>query len=221
MNLGILRALGIVFFLYLTWRSLKDDYKDSDLIGWAWLAIVSFLVGSRVSYGLINFGVFKDVWEWLAVWKLGGANYVGGYLAMMGVTAWWLVKKEWKIWSFLEDVSSVWLVFLGFLTADELLRAGLDINLAVPLFVLVLTLILTAMIKNNYRSYVWYKSGKKGFVFLFANFCVWFLMTIFWVIGDKSVLGAVIAATLSLISVAGLVILGEVIEPLKIYNRKR
>lgn len=45
MSLGIFRILGLVVFMYLLWRDLRDNYGDEKIINYAWIALLGFLVG--------------------------------------------------------------------------------------------------------------------------------------------------------------------------------
>ena len=68
------------------------------------------------------------------------------------------------------------------------------------------------LIGGKYRSFVWYKSGKKGFLFFWANGVFWlaYLLSIFLFNEGSSVW--YFALILVLISVGGLFILGEVLR---------
>ena len=87
--------------------------------------------------------------------------------------------------------------------------------------VLIVGYVLALTIVKKYRSMVWYKSGKKGFVFFFVNGIVWLLISgvsyyfqePWWILA--------ISGALSLISWCGLFILGEVFTNLSVVNKRR
>ena len=84
MSLGIVRVLGIILFAYLTWRSLRENYEEDKIVTYSWVALLSFFVGGRIVYGLVNFGVWNDSWmSWLSVWDKPGMSYVGGALVLL------------------------------------------------------------------------------------------------------------------------------------------
>ena len=64
--------------------------------------------------------------------------------------------------------------------------------------------------KNKYRSWIWYKSGRKGFVFWASNIVFWLLAAVYLSWSRTPVLVVVSYIFLALISVAGLFIIGAV-----------
>lgn len=221
MNLAIIKVLGIVLFLYLMWRNLKDNYHEDKLISYSWMALLSFFVGGRFIYGLINWGIWNDNWmDWFSVWNKPGMSLIGGYLAIFGTTYWICKSEGWKLWSFAEDSLNVFLIFFGFLMLDEFVRSGFDMRIGVNTVVIIIVFIASSFMKTRYRSYAWYKSGKKGFGFLIINALVCFVMTgvSFWF--KDSIIYTGLYLLGGLISLTGLCILGEVFEELLI-NLKR
>jgi hypothetical protein len=218
MNLGIIRIIGIVLFMYLSWRNLKEDYKERELISYAWIAILSFMLGGRMVYGLVNWKAMEGtVIDWLLVWQKPGISYVGGYLLMILGT--WTVsqKNNWKLWSFLEDnLTGLAIMFLGFF-ADEFIRSGFDLKAALGFVAVFNGLAVGIWSKSRYRSLVWYQSGKKGFAFFAGNIVVWLTCFGFSFLVVESQLNRILYLVLSLISGLGLVILGGMLT----VNKKR
>jgi prolipoprotein diacylglyceryltransferase len=60
MILGIVRAIAVLLFMYLSWRNLRDNYKEENLITFLWIIVILFLVGGRVGFGFINWGIWND-----------------------------------------------------------------------------------------------------------------------------------------------------------------
>lgn len=207
--------------MYLGWKKLRENYSNDRIIEYTWLAWLGFLVAGRLAYGCIHWGVWNDNWwNWVAVWTMPGIDYLGGYLGIIGVTYWYGIGKNWKMWVVYEDITLGLLAWMTMNLLGELIGSGPDRKLLVGLGAAVATIIAVMVIKPRYRSFVWYKSGKKGFVFLLANvvfpvltlpFAV--LMREWWLVGEMGIW--------CLTSVVVLLILGEVIEPPKFSSLRR
>jgi hypothetical protein len=221
MSLAIIRVIAILLFLYLTWRNLKADYPEEKLISFAWLGLIGFFVFGRVGFGLLNFGVWQNWQDWVMVWQKPGMDYLIATLGFVLVTFLFGKSNQWKFFAFLEDNLKNFLVFLIVLMLDELIRTRFDMRIIAYIVVFLITYLMSLFLYKRYRSYVWYRSGKKGFVFLFSSFLANLLIAIilFW-FKDKLIL-TILASTISLISLVGLFILGEVFQPLTINKRRK
>jgi hypothetical protein len=161
----IVGILGSVIYLYLMWRGLRDGYREEDAAAFGWVSLLAYLIGSRLAYGFINWGVWAgNPTGWLEFWKMGESNIIGGYLLWIFIG--WLVATDrgWKFFAFAEDN-------LGFLLWLNGIFLGVAGKWWEVLMLLVVALI-TWWFKGRYRSFVWYKSGRKGFLFLAANIMV-------------------------------------------------
>jgi hypothetical protein len=222
MFLGIFKFIGVVMFLYLTWRNLRENYQEEKLISYSWLALLIFLLGGRAVFGLTNWGVWNDnLTDWLSIWTHPGFNYWGGVGAMLLVTGWYCKVNDWKLWSFLEEMTPN-IYFLGvFLMAEEFIRSGFNIGVGIYLLTAVLGWVIVRLISKRYRSYSWYKSGKKGFGWFFTNLVVFIILAVASLLYFKNMTVAVIYLILGLLSLAGLFILGEVFNSLKVPSQRR
>ena len=64
-------VVGMILFLYLTWRNLREDYKEGVLVSFSWLALLAMVLGGRLLYGLLNWGVWNDNWmDWINMVQL-------------------------------------------------------------------------------------------------------------------------------------------------------
>lgn len=221
MNLGILRIIGIILFVYLTWRNLKDSYEENKIVSYSWIALLVFFIGGRITYGLVNFGVWNDSWlSWFSVWTKPGMDYIGGFLSLMLTNLIFSRVNNWKLIPFNEDTLFSTLLFLFFLMMDEFLRSRFDVIVGVYSLSLLLMIFLFNFFKKKYRSLVWYRSGKKGFAFL-STVSLFFLILGFLGILFKVNLAYSIGYwIISLISWSGLCILGEVFNFLMVNKRK-
>ncbi len=209
MTLGILRVLGIVLFLYLIWRNLSENYDDQKLITFSWLGLLGFLVFGRLFYGLINWGVWNnDLIDWVSVGNKPGMSYIGGYLGFI-LIAWWFAQKEqWKFLGFVEDLMKPFITMLWFFMLDEFLRSKFSINVVVFFVLLVAIFLFAGWVVKKYRSFVWYKSGKKGFVLLSSNFLFFLILIPVLILFKDGLVNIILSSIISLVSLIGLFILG-------------
>lgn len=211
MTMGIFSIIGIILFLYLVWRNLKEDYKSEYLISYTWLALLGFFVGGRLTFGLINWGVWNEsIWNWFNFWQFKGLNLIGGYLFLVLTT--FLVSKyrNWKMWSFAEDSVNFFIVFIFFLLTDELISSKFNFKNILFLVILLIGFVLALWLKGKYRSFVWYKSGKKGFVFFAVNFLVFLLLSFVSLLFREQLIFSYLYLGGSLLSLIGLFILGDI-----------
>jgi hypothetical protein len=211
MSLGILRVIGIIVFLYLVWRNLRDDYDNQKLISYSWMALLGFLVVGRLAFGLIHWGIWNNNFaDWISVWSKPGMSYIGGYLGLVLMT--WIncKRNQYKFFAFLEDVLKPTLVLSWFLLADEYWQSKFDIKVLIYMAMLVVIYFISGFLKKKYRSFVWYKSGKKGFVLLSVNFLFFLMLTVDLILFKENLVNVILASLISLISGIGLFILGDV-----------
>ena len=216
MVLGIFKFIGAVLFLYLTWRNLRENYQEEKVISYSWLALLAFMIGGRVVFGLVNWGVWNDNWtDWLSFWQKPGFNYWGGLGTMLLMTVWNCKVNDWRLWAFLEDMTPIIYVFLALVMVSEWVMSGFSLRSGILVLVAGLGLIVNRLVSKKYRSFSWYKSGKKGFGFFFTNTVVLMILALVTGIMFHNLVAAVILSVLGLIFLAGLFILGEVFISLK------
>lgn len=202
MIFGLLKLAGLMLFLYILWRNLRDDYKEDDLIAYGWAAVAAILVVGRLSYGIVNWGVWNDSWiDWVNLFNKTGFNYVGAVAGFLLVSWHFCRDNEWKIWPLMEKVTGMSYLALSFYSLLE----GWWIWSGIFLF----AALLAKYISSKYRSFVWYKSGKKGFVFFFVNLIVGFVSGLlsWWLKNGPIVVIAYLM--FGLISAIGLVMLAN------------
>jgi len=216
MDLGIIRTLGIILFAYLTWRSLRENYEEDKIVTYSWVALLSFFIGGRIVYGLVNFGVWNDSWmSWFSVWDKPGISYVGGALVLLLINFIFSRVNSWKFIPFCEDGLINDLILLVFLMADEFLRTKFDLKIGIYLLFLIVMIFFVKFAKKKYRSFVWYKSGKKGFAFLSTAFLSFLILGFLGMFFKVNIIYSVLYWVISLISLVELCILGDVYEKRK------
>ena len=156
----VLGILGVVGYLYLSWRTLRDNYQEEDVVAFSWVALLLFLIGGRIAFGLSHWGIWNgNQGAWLEFWKIGEINLFGAYLVWLVFSILIAKDKEWKLWSFLEDsLASIFYLSMmaGLMSRNWQVIAALGI-----------ASILGLLVGKKYHSFTWYKSGKKGFLFFF------------------------------------------------------
>jgi len=179
--------LGGVVYLYLSWRMMKENYQEEDMVAFGWVTLIAFLVGSRIAYTL------TEPKLWLEFWKMGESNTFGGYILWLLLT--WLITSDrgWRFFAFGEDslINLGWINLIFFIISGQWKL----------IILLTIVAMIGCLIKGRYRSYPWYKSGKKGFLFLALN--------ILFFIGLSVVFLNYYYLIMALISVVGLVMLGN------------
>jgi hypothetical protein len=222
MGWEIFKLIGIILFLYLTWRNLRESYQEERLIAYSWLVLLMFLVGGRITFGVINWGVWNSSpIDWLSVWRYPGFNYWGGIVAILVTTGWYCKVNEWKLWSFFEDIIRIIYLLIAFILVDELIRTGFNLLIAAYLAVAIVGYLMASLMANRYRSLTWYKSGKKGFVFFFTNMVVSLLVAIVAVGFKEKLVVAGIFSVLSLVFMIGLFTLGGIFSNLLVFGQRR
>lgn len=208
---NLIRIVGILLFLYVFWKNLKDDYPSEDVVWLGWLIVAVFYLGSRVLFSILNpesFGLFSG--EFFLFWSIPGLNYFGGYLFVLILLLFYAKKKSWKLILLLEDGVKPFLLFLIFNYLDELIRTRWLWEIVLKVLFLIIVYNISGILKLKYRSFVWFKSGKKGFVFWFASALIFGLFAINNIIFRNGIMMTSVYGLSCLISVTGLFILGDV-----------
>ena len=221
MSLAIIRVIGIILFLYLTWRNLRGDYPESKLISFGWISILFFLVFGRIGFGLLNFGVWKTWSDWISVWQKPGMDYLIATIGFITAVFWISKINQWKFFAFIEDNLKNFLVFMIILMIDEVFRTRFGLESLAYVLIFIIAYIVSLWLSKKYRSFVWYRSGKKGFVFLSISFLVFLLITgvLFWF--KNKLFLIILSGLISLISLVGLFILGDIFQSLSVSKRRK
>ncbi len=141
----IANILGIFTFLYLLWRTLKDDYHYEKIFNLAATVLLGFVLGLAVSTYFDNY-----YWFWIE-----GFGILVAFLIV-------IKKQKMKFFESFEGLTIglvTWIsfVFLG----DSVTKSSLSSFLA--FWVCLICIFIFFFIKSFYRGIIWYKSGRIGF----------------------------------------------------------
>lgn len=188
---NLIRIIGVLLFMYVFWKNLKDDYPSNDVIWLGWLIMAMFYLG-------------------VLIWSKPGLSYFGGYILVLITIALYVKRKSWKSILILEDGVKAFLLFLAFNYLEELFRSRLNGEVMIKILIVLLGYYFAGVFKAKYRSFVWFKSGKKGFVFWAVSALVLGLFMINNILFRNIVILSYLYGLSSLISVIGLFMLGDV-----------
>jgi len=157
--LAFLAVFALFFWLFASWRHLKQDYEEERIISFSLISVLVFLFFSRLGFIILNFSSFQlDLKKWLDWQSFFGFNLWFGFLSFLFFAYFFSQKHNWFFFDTLEKltftlVQVFFLLFLGTFFSF--------------LMILIISLVwLMANYFKNYRSFLWYPSGKVGFLFL-------------------------------------------------------
>lgn len=164
---GFFAAFSFVVASFLLWRPLREDYPEEEIFTFTiYLALFS-LVGARIFYLADHFADFGlNPYKWIFFPLYPGFSLVGGFFGGIFLSNFWTRQKNWNFWVLTDNLIPIFLlVFLigSFGLVLEAVSQSFKILLA--LFVLAASVILA----KHYRKFIWYKSGKPGFVASFST----------------------------------------------------
>ena len=183
-NLGTIIGLpiGLLGFLFLFWRRLKEDYPAGHILSFGFLIIIPLLIGFLA--GLVISGVIfspnpvffspTGLWFWLAF----GLSLIG-----FGVGQ---VKFRLRTYETFEAMALGFLFWFFALSFSNSLVTG---NLKLFFFSLVVGSLVSFFffLDVRYKTFTWYKSGKIGFSGL-AILVMLFFIRVFVALLDPSML---------------------------------
>lgn len=161
----LLILLGIILFLFIFWKRLKDDYSSNIIFGSGFAIILGIVLGLGLSKFFIPLWFF-----WTA--------FVGSLLGMFLM----ILKFKLKFYETFESLilATMPLTSLMFFK-DSVIHSSLNSFLA---FAGSLILIFLAYwFDLNYKSFTWYKSGKIGFAGLSAGIIFFLIRTVLAIFG--------------------------------------
>jgi len=181
-----------LIFAFTLWKELKEDYIENQIFG------LSFMVFFGVATGyIVSKYIYPGFWFWTT---LAG-----------GVTGFVLALKKIGI-KFLDIIDPFTLASIHssvILLLGNLFLTKWDWRYLYLTVVLIILSLIYVFLKKNYKSFVWYKSGKVGFAGLAVIGIIFVTRTIIAVLSPDmlSFVGwadSILSASVALISFAAL-----------------
>jgi len=137
----VLLSLGIwLGWSFYLWRKMRADFGSRE--------VLKLSLGVVIAELAIGWAV-KSTW--------------GAIIGAVGLMVWWSAKSKWNVWEIMDEVIPAGYVSLwGWMM---IWKPG--INWLFEGIIVLLGLIIGWKIKQDYKGYRWYKSGKTGFVGLY------------------------------------------------------
>ncbi len=140
----IANIFGILIFLFLFWRTLKDDYHFEKIFNLGFLTILSVLLSL-----LLNSFFPLNYWFWIVL--------ISASITML-ISA---KRTRMKLFEIIEAFSISALPWLSFyFLEDSIKKSSLSSFLA--FWTTLICIFIYFLIKSYYRSFTWYKSGRVG-----------------------------------------------------------
>jgi len=152
----IVLTFGVLSFLFLFWRRLREDYSGSLIFSAGFGIIASILAGYLLSF------IFSNLLSESYFFNPHGLWYWGGFMGFLAGVKIMQAKMNLKVIETFEAATmgtSVWtfLIYVfGFLTTKNPSSAALSVGV-------LLLFSFFYFLEGKYRSLSWYKSGKIGF----------------------------------------------------------
>ncbi len=199
----------MVIFLYMLWKNTRDNLNEETVV-FNWLILVSFLVGGRIVWSIFNLTKWNNnIFDWFLFWENPGFSFVAGLVSVLGYIFVYCLYNRFHWVELSEDIlvpvivfGCLWLLsdWSKFIDGGYWKAIGLVIVGIVSIWA------------RRYRSFYWYKSGKKGFMLLFgAGLYSLYLFGIDIYTKNGSIF-SYLALGSGLLFWSGLVILGELIK---------
>lgn len=161
----IANILGFSIFVFLLWRSLKDDYIPEKIFNLAACVAIGLFAGLLVSKWFV-----PGYWFWL---EFGG-------ITIFYVIA--IKKLKIKFFESLEGMVSGLLPWVG-LTYLSIAISRSSLASFLAFWVCLISFFLYYFINSRYRTFSWYKSGKIGIsstLTLFLVFLIRGVVSVFY-----------------------------------------
>jgi len=162
-------AVAFVFSSFSFWRRLREDFKENEIFEMTLLAAGLALILSRAVFIAVNYSAFGfSLVNWLTANVGANFSLPAAFWGAFFAVNWRMKQLSRNRWEVLDCLVLPFLYFLLLGGLGSFLGTGHFLSLAY--FTLGLGGILAfPFLKKNYRSFVWYKSGKTGFLFSFYS----------------------------------------------------
>jgi hypothetical protein len=153
-------TIGIISFLFIFWRKLKEDYLQVQIFSSGLLVVFFSTTGALISLFLI-----EPRLPGLLIFTPHGLWFWTSFIAY--ILSLFYISKKYKM-KIIETFNASFvgmLIWLALVYLSQFISKG-DVKI-LALFALTLTIILIfKILDSRYRYFSWYKSGKVGFASL-------------------------------------------------------
>jgi len=163
---GLSLGLGFVIASFWFFKNAKDEFNDDDqLINFLVTVFISWFIGARLFFFLLNLNKFAAIWHVLFPWAYPGLSFIGGIIGIISVLFYLGKKKEVNLWR-ISNAATLPLLFYYFAYfGGQFLASGYSLYLILMTIITIIGL-LSFWLEKIYRSFTWYPSGKIGFPLL-------------------------------------------------------
>ncbi|CAN5278386.1 hypothetical protein BH10PAT1_BH10PAT1_7000 [soil metagenome] len=154
--------IGLLGFLFLLWRRLKEDYTSEQIFSFGFIVAlfleIGFFIGLFFQNRIHSSSVFSanGLWFWLAF-----------IFMIMGFAVAYLKPNSNAIFKlrFFELLEATGIGFIFWFFSNLLINSIKIINLPSLIYSVFIAILISFFffLDNRYKSFSWYKSGKVGF----------------------------------------------------------
>ncbi|HET7099097.1 MAG TPA: hypothetical protein VFI61_02600 [Patescibacteria group bacterium] len=141
----LISIFGILIFLFIFWKRLKDDYASEIIFRSAFNILLSVGVAS-----LLSFKFFPTWFLW--------AQFLG-CIAGLGISYWQL---NIRLYETLEAQTIAFLPWIAFIFLKDSV-AGSNLASFIGFLAILIVIFIYYYFDSHYKNFTWYKSGKIGF----------------------------------------------------------
>lgn len=152
-----------IFCMFIVWRSLREDYKESQIFSFLFMVAIGALLGYFASGFLL-----PELRFWMTI----------GFGAIFGMLR--ARRLSMHFFEVTEAITPAFLIYLLFLEILIITKNfSFNFLLLVEPVIITLSLVVFYLLANNYRKFLWYPSGKVGFASLGALSLFFFIRGLF------------------------------------------
>lgn len=141
----VLNLFGLLLFLFIFWRRLREDYIGNQIFGTSFIIMVA-LFAARIFAKQFA----EDFWFWISL------SFVS-----LGLTI-GIVRYRLKIFEALEALVIGFLPWISFYFLADAIKASSPSSM-IAAIVAALLAITFIILDKHYKIFTWYKSGRVGF----------------------------------------------------------
>ena len=141
----IFNVSGILFFLYIFWKKLKEDYLPTQIFNTAFIILLLLLVGNIATKYF-----FSHAWFWLSICAIS-----------IGLTI-QISRYKLRVFETIEAAVIAFLPWTGFIFLSDSI-SNQSVKSFIAAIVVLFLIILYIFLNKYYKGFSWYKSGRVGF----------------------------------------------------------